>query len=85
LLLVQQMKKIATAVKSDDRKVEMDFIKIDNDKWDDFNKVWALLEYNRRPNSTAVSLVLEDTETKEIVHKTVAFHQIEWLEEAKDW
>jgi hypothetical protein len=61
----------------------MDYIKIDNDdNWD--NKVWLVLEYHNNPNSTAVTLVLEDTNTKEVTHRVVASHQIEWLE-AKDW
>lgn len=62
----------------------MDYIKIDNDKWDDFNKVWGVVEYHTRPNSTAVDLVLEDTLTGKIIHRVVASNQIEWLE-AKDW
>ena len=62
----------------------MDYIKIDNDKWDDLNKVWGVVEYSARPNSTAVNLVLEDTSTGQVVHRVVASHQIEWLE-AKDW
>ena len=62
----------------------MDYIKIINDEWSDFNKVWSVLECHNNLNSTAVSLVLEDTDTKEVIHKTVASHQIEWLE-AKDW
>lgn len=62
----------------------MDYIKIDNDNWDDHNKVWLVLEYHNNLNSTAVSLVLEDTDTNEVIHRTVASHQIEWLE-TKDW
>jgi len=62
----------------------MDYIKIDSDQWDDVNKVWGVLEYHTRPNSTGVDLVLEDTSTKQTVHRVVANNQIEWLE-AKDW
>lgn len=62
----------------------MDYIKIDNDDWSDLNKVWAVVNYSRRPNSSAVDLVLEDPNTKNITRRTVAEHQIEWLE-AKDW
>jgi len=62
----------------------MDYIKIDSDQWDDANKVWGVLEYSTRPNSTAVDLVLEDTTTRQTIHRVVANNQIEWLE-AKDW
>lgn len=62
----------------------MDYIKIDNDNWADHNKVWGVLEYHTRPNSTAVQLVLEDTVTGEVHSRVVASNQIEWLE-AKDW
>lgn len=62
----------------------MQYIKIDNDKWDDAGKVWAVLEYTTRPNSTGVSLLLEDIKTGEVHSRVVADHQIEWLE-GKDW
>lgn len=62
----------------------MDYIKLNNDNWDDLNQVWLVLEYHSNLNSTAVSLVLEDTNTKEVTRRVVANHQIEWLE-AKDW
>lgn len=62
----------------------MDYIKLNNDNWADLNQVWLVLEYHNNPNSTSVSLVLENTDTKEVIHKVVAHHQIEWLE-AKDW
>lgn len=62
----------------------MDYIKIDNDQWNDLGKVWRVLEYHTRPNSTAVQLVLEDTTTNEVHTRVVASHQIEWLE-AKDY
>lgn len=62
----------------------MDYIKIDNDKWDDLEKVWSVISYTTRQGSTAVDLVLEDTTTKEVVHRVVSSNEIEWLE-AKDW
>lgn len=62
----------------------MQYIKLDNDRWDDAGKVWAVLEYSTRPDSTAVSLVLEDTTSGEVHTRVVAQNQIEWLE-AKDW
>lgn len=36
------------------------YITLDNDKWEDLGKKYFVLEYNRRANSTAVDLVLED-------------------------
>lgn len=59
----------------------MQYCKLDNDQWEDLGKVWAVMEYVTRPNSTAVDLVLEDMETKEVHTRVVANHQIEWLEE----
>jgi hypothetical protein len=47
-------------------------------------KVWAVLEYSTRPDSTAVSLVLEDTVSGEVHARVVARHQVEWVE-ANDW
>ena len=62
----------------------MQYIKLDNDRWDDAGKVWAVSEYSTRPDSTAVTLVLEDTGSGEVTTRVVAQNQIEWLE-AKDW
>ena len=62
----------------------MQYVKLDNDKWDDAGVVWAVLEYASRPNSTAVNLVLENVKTGEVHSRVVANHQIEWLE-GKDW
>ncbi len=62
----------------------MRYIKLYNDNWDDLNKVWEVLEYRPRTGSTAVHLVLEDTLTKNTIHRIVCAHEIEWLE-AKDW
>lgn len=59
------------------------YIKIYNDMWEDAGKEWRVLEYSTRPDSTACRLILEDCSTKEISHRTVASHQIKWLE-AKD-
>jgi hypothetical protein len=61
----------------------MDYIRIDNDSWNDIGTIYGVLECNKSSNSTGVKLILEHSETKEIIHCTVAYHQIEWLE-AKD-
>lgn len=60
----------------------MDYIKLDNDKWDDLGIVYKVIEYKTRPPSTAVDLILEYNGEK--IYRTVASHQIEWLE-PKDW
>ena len=36
------------------------YIILDNDRFEDYNKKYFVLEYKRSPNSTAVDLVLED-------------------------
>ena len=61
-----------------------EYVKFNTDQWHDVNKVYRLVEYVTRPNSTAVSLVIEDTVTKEVTQRTAASHQIEFME-AKDW
>lgn len=61
-----------------------DYVKFDTDMWDDHGRVYALLEYHPRPNSTAVSVVVEDTVTGEVKHRVIASHQIEFIE-ARDW
>jgi hypothetical protein len=59
----------------------MKYIRIDNDKWDDAGKVWFVHEYESSPNTTAVKLTIEDTETGEIETRVVPQNQIEWIEE----
>lgn len=59
----------------------MKYIRIDNDKWDDAGKVWFVHEYESSPNTTAVKLTIEDTETSEIETRVVPQNQIEWIEE----
>ncbi len=59
----------------------MQYIRIDNDKWEDLGKVWYVLEYSNTPESTGVKLKLEDTVSKEVHTRVVARNQIEWLEE----
>lgn len=59
----------------------MQYIRIDNDKWEDLGKVWYVLEYSNTPESTGVKLKLEDTVSKEVHIRVVARNQIEWLEE----
>ena len=61
-----------------------EYVKFNTDQWHDVNKVYRLIEYVTRPNSTGVSLVIEDTVTKEVTKRVAANHQIEFLE-AKDW
>lgn len=57
----------------------MDYIMLDNDKWEDAGKKYRLISLNRRPESTGVELELEYN--GEIVRRVEAYHNIEWLEE----
>lgn len=57
----------------------MDYIMLDNDKWEDVGKKYRLISLNRRPESTGVELELEYN--GEIIRKVEAYHNIEWLEE----
>ena len=61
-----------------------DYVKFDTDMWDDNGRVYSIIEYVTRPNSTGVSVVVEDTLTGEVKHRVIASHQIEFIE-AKDW
>ena len=58
----------------------MDYIRINNDDWNDAGIIYGVLEYSKPVDSTGVKLVLENRETKEIIHRVIAEHQIEWLE-----
>lgn len=54
-----------------------DVIIIDDDTWDMLSKKFTILSVSYRKDSTAVDLMLEVYGTKEIIHKVVAYHQIE--------
>lgn len=54
-----------------------DKIRIDDDKWDDVGKIYKVLKYFRRKDSTAVELELEYEGT--LSKRVVAYHTIEWL------
>jgi hypothetical protein len=58
----------------------MDLIRLDTDMWDDAGKTYKVIEYYRRPESTAVELKLEDIHGNKY-DRVVAFHQIEWLDD----
>lgn len=63
----------------------IEYVRLNTDMWEDAGKVYRIVEYMRRPNSTGVSLVLENAyKPEEVIHRVVAEHQIEYLE-AKDW
>ena len=53
--------------------------KLDTDKWDDIGETYTVISSYRRPNSTAVELLLEKDGTQ--ISKVVAIHQIEWIDE----
>ena len=56
----------------------MDYIRLDNDSWEDAGKKYKLVSLYRHANSTATDLVLEYEGN--VTKRTVAYHQIEWLE-----
>jgi hypothetical protein len=53
---------------------------INNDMWEDVGKVYFVHSLKSRPNSTGVTLNLED-EDGNISERVVAFHQIEWIDD----
>jgi len=54
--------------------------RINSDSWEDAGKVYFVHSLKSRPNSTGVTLNLED-EDGNIFERVVASHQIEWVEE----
>ena len=58
------------------------YIKINSDDWEDAGKIYKVLEHFRRPDSTAVELVLEYRDEK--IKRVVPYHWIEWIPD-EDW
>ena len=57
----------------------MDYIMLDNDKWEDAGKKYRLISLERREGSTATELVLEyDGIT---IKKVVPYHNIRFIDE----
>jgi hypothetical protein len=54
--------------------------KLDTDEFQDVGRVYTVLRYSRRDNSTAVELELRLEDGSTLV-KTVATHEIEWIED----
>jgi hypothetical protein len=54
--------------------------RINSDSWEDAGKVYFVHSLKSRPNSTGVTLKLED-EDGNIVERVVASHQIEWVDD----
>ena len=54
------------------------YIRINCDNWDDAGKLWFVVEYKTRENSTAIDLTLKDS-FGIIENRTVALNQIEWI------
>lgn len=54
--------------------------KLNTDMWDDLGVEYIVHAYNRRDNSTAVTLELEAPDGT-MSTKTVASHKIEWIED----
>jgi hypothetical protein len=54
--------------------------KLNTDSWEDAGVVFTVHSYSRREESTGVILNLE-TPDGDITTRTVAIHQIEWIED----
>jgi hypothetical protein len=54
--------------------------RINSDSWEDAGKVYFVHSLKSRPNSTGVTLNLED-EDGNIFERVVASHQIEWVDD----
>ncbi len=57
----------------------LDYIKINNDMWDDCGKIYRVLSYYRHYSSTAAHLELEKP-NGDIEKRVVPVCQIEWIE-----
>lgn len=55
------------------------YVTINSDEWQDAGKIYKVLEYFRRSESTAVELKLELTEG-EVIRRVVPYHWIEWVD-----
>lgn len=56
----------------------MEYARINSDNWEDMGIIYNVISFQTHPPSTRVSLVLEHNGT--VIQKTVASHQIEWLD-----
>lgn len=52
---------------------------INSDDWADNGKIYKVIKYFRRSESTAVELTLEEP-SGEVVQKVVPYHWIEWVD-----
>lgn len=57
--------------------------KLDTDRWEDLGETYTVLSSYRRPNSTAVELLLRKSDGTEL-SKVVSVMQIEWIDEDED-
>lgn len=55
------------------------YVKIHNDMWEDLGKVYRVVSYASRPNSTAIDLVIE-REDGSLDKRAVPLNQLEWVE-----
>jgi cation diffusion facilitator CzcD-associated flavoprotein CzcO len=54
--------------------------RINNDEWHDVGKIYFVHSLKSQPNSTGVTLNLED-EDGNMSERVIASHQIDWIEE----
>lgn len=55
------------------------YIRINSDEWEDAGTIYEVLTSERRPNSTAVELLLE-LEGGQRLRRVVPYHWIEWMD-----
>jgi len=60
--------------------MQLRYVKIHTDDWADAGKIYKVVSYFRRSDSTAAELELE-LENGEIVRRVVAYHMLEWIDE----
>lgn len=56
------------------------YIRINSDHWNDSGKIWYVLSYKSRENSTAIELTLKDS-FGIVESRVVPINQIEWVDE----
>ena len=59
------------------------YITINSDDWQDAGRIYKVLDYVRRPDSTAVELTIEHTLGQK-ERRVVPYHWIDWIPDG-DW
>ena len=59
------------------------YIKINSDEWGDAGKIYKVVDYAPRDDSTAVELTLLESDGN-MIHRVIPYHWVEWIEDG-DW